>query len=243
MNVVIVVAFVALLIGLSKGGMGAVLAVLCTPLLSQVMPVQDAISLALPMLIIADWFALRIYWRKWDMHYIKLLLPTSIIGILIGTYLLANLPDDVLRRILGGFVLLFVAYKLFGDRLTKLEYQPRDWHGYAAGLIAGTGSAVANVGGPPFTIYLLMQKLSAVTFVGTTTLYFALINLIKLPPLIVAGLMDWHVILSNLWVLPLLPIGVWIGGKVIKRINQRSFEILMLVVLTITGLYLLIVPV
>lgn len=239
---ILIIAFVALLIGLSKGGMGAVLAVLATPLLSQVMPVQNAISLALPMLIIADVFALRAFWNKWNMYYIKLLLPTSVIGILIGTYLLANLSDDVLRRILGLFVLIFVVYKLFGDRLTKLEYQPRAWHGILAGGVAGTGSAVANVGGPPFTVYLLLQKLDPLTFVGTTTLYFALVNLIKLPPLIAAGIMNWNVLLGTLWALPILPIGVWVGRKIIHKINQHNFELIMLIALTITALYLLIVP-
>jgi len=238
----VIVAFVALLIGLSKGGLGAVLAVISTPLLSQVMPVADAISLALPLLIIADLFALRVYWRKWNLHYIKLLLPTSIIGIIIGTALLANLPDHLLRILLGIFVLLFVAYRLLADRLLNFDYQPHDWHGYIAGGVAGAGSAVANVGGPPFTIYLLLQNLPPLTFVGTTTLYFAVINVLKVPPLIVAGLMDWNVLLSVIWVIPLLPLGVWIGGKLIKRINQRNFERLMLAALTFTGLYLLLAP-
>jgi hypothetical protein len=240
MNFVLVVAFVALLIGLSKGGMGAVLAVISTPLLSQVMPVADAISLALPMLIIADLFALRVYWKKWDARYIWLLLPTSIIGIIIGTALLANLPDNVLRFLLGLFVLLFVIYKLIGDRLLNVDYQPRDWHGYLVGGIAGAGSAIANVGGPPFTMYLLLQNLPPLTFVGTTTLYFAVINILKVPPLIVAGLMDWDVLLSVLWALPLLPLGVWIGGTLIRRIDQRSFERLILAVLTFVAIYLLI---
>ncbi|MDX2160512.1 MAG: sulfite exporter TauE/SafE family protein [bacterium] len=239
---VAVVAFVALLIGLSKGGLGAVLAVLSTPLLSQVMPVADAISLALPMLIIADLFALRVYWRQWDMHYIRLLLPTSVVGILVGTFMLANLPDDVLRRLLGLFVLFFVGYRLLADRLSSIAYQPRNWHGTVAGFIAGTGSAVANVGGPPFTIYMLLQNIAPLAFVGTTTLYFALVNLIKLPPLVAAGLMDIDVLLRAAWVLPLLPVGVWAGRKVINRINQRTFERLMLIVLSVTAIYLLVAP-
>jgi uncharacterized membrane protein YfcA len=238
----VMVVIVAILIGLSKGGMGAGLAVLTAPLLSQVMPVPDAVSLALPLLIIADVFALKIYWKTWDMYYIKLLLPTAIIGILIGTFLLANLPDDVLRRLLGIFVLFFVIYKQFGDRLISARYTPQGWHGYIAGLVAGVGSAVANVGGPPFTIYLLMQNLTPVAFVGTTTLFFALLNVIKIPPLIVAGLMDWEVLLRVAWVIPLLPIAVWVGRAIINRIQQATFERLMLIVLTITATYLLISP-
>lgn len=238
----VVVLSVTLLIGLSKGGMGAVLAALAIPLLSEVMPISDAISISLPMLIIADVFALRAYWKTWDLRYIKLLMPMSIVGILIGTFLLTSLDDEVLRRLLGIFVLIFVVYKLFDKRITSVQYQHHNWHAHLVGLVAGIGSAVANAGSPPFTIYLLLQNITPIVFVGTTTLYFALINLLKIPPLILTGILDWEVLLNVIWVFPVLPLGVWLGRKIINRINQLVFERLMLVVLAITAVYLLVSP-
>lgn len=238
----LIVASVALMIGLSKGGLGAVIAVMATPLLQLVMPPKNAISLALPLLIIADAFALRAYWRQWDNRYIRLLIPPAVIGIGIGTLLLANLPDDALRRLLGVLTLMFVAYRRFGGMITSKGYHPRDWHGTLIGGVSGLGSAVANVGGPPFTAYMLLQNVPPQVFVGTTTLFFALVNLIKLPPLILAGIFNVNDLIRVLWVLPLLPFGVWLGKLLVKRINQAAFERLMLVVLTITGLYLLFSP-
>ncbi|MBE2271079.1 MAG: sulfite exporter TauE/SafE family protein [Anaerolinea sp.] len=240
MQYVIILILVSVLIGLSKGGMGAVLAVLATPLLSQVMPVADAIGLALPMLMVADVFALWVYRNTWDMRYIKLVLPFAVIGIVIGTVLLANLPNQTLKHILALFTLAFAVYKLAGDRFISAEYQPRDWHGYVAGIVSGTGSALANVGGPPFTIYMLLQNLSPQTFVGTMTLFFALVNAIKLPGLMIAGLMDFSKLIGIAWVLPILPLGVWVGRYFVKRINQLAFERFMLVVLVIVAVYLLV---
>ncbi len=218
------------------------LAVLCAPLLSQVMPVSQAISLALPLLIIGDVFALRVYWNMWDNHYIKLLLPAAIVGILIGTYMLANLPDDILRRLLGIFTLMFVIYKLFGNRLLSANYKPRNWHGVFVGGIAGIGSAVANVGGPPFTAYMLLQPIAPQMFVGTMTLFFALVNVIKLPFLLAAGLYNFSDLLTVLWVIPVIPFGVWLGRYVITRIDQAAFERLMLAALTIVAVFLIVVP-
>ncbi|MCS7071583.1 MAG: sulfite exporter TauE/SafE family protein, partial [Anaerolinea sp.] len=181
----LVVLLVGLLIGLSKGGMGAVLVVLTTPLLSLVMPVQSAISLALPLLLIADGFALWVFWRKWDLHYVRLMLLPGALGVAVGSVILAVLPDFTLRRILGVFTLVFILYRLFASRLTGLAYRPRVWHGYAAGAASGLGSALANTGAPPFTAYMLLQRVPPIVFAGTTTLFFAIINALKLPGLLI----------------------------------------------------------
>lgn len=242
MEYYVVVIIATALIGLSKGGLGAVLGVLVTPLLSQIMPVPDAISLALPLLMVGDVFALWFYWKTWDMHYIRLMLPAAVIGIIIGTYLLKQLDDLTLRHILGVFTLGFVIYRLLSNRLRALNYHPRDWHGYLGGAASGLGSALANNGGPPFTAYLLLQELSPEAFVGTTTLFFAVVNLIKLPGLIFAGLMDFSKLLGVIWVLPVIPISVYIGRIVIGRINKQVFEAFMLIVLVIASYVLLFVP-
>lgn len=234
-----ILIIVCLLIGLSKGGLGAFLAVLAIPLLAQVMPVKDAQSVALPLLIVADWFALWVYRNTWDMRYLWRLLPPAIIGIAVGTALLTSLPDQTLKRIVALFTLMFVIYRLVGDRLMSARYTPRFWHAYVAGAVSGVGSALANVGGPPFTMYMLLQKLDPVTFVGTATLFFAVVNLIKLPGLMLAGVFDLNRLLAVIWVLPVLPLGVWIGGYVVKRVNQRAFERLMLVALVLVALFLL----
>jgi len=236
----VVVTLVGLLIGLSKGGLGAVLVVLTTPLLSLVMPVQSAISLALPLLLIADMFALWVYWRRWDMYYVRLMLIPGAIGVVVGTIILALLPDFTLRRILGLFTLTFIIYRLIAPRLASLTYTPRIWHGFVAGAASGLGSALANTGAPPFTAYMLLQRVPPVTFAGTTTLFFAIVNALKMPGLVAAGIFDIEQFLATLWVLPTIPIGVFVGRALIGRINAVTFERLLLVLLTIAaGLLLL----
>src|SRR5438045_2490210 len=100
MNFIILVLVIALLIGLSKGGFGGPVPVsLITPLLSQMMPASQAVGLVLPLLLIGDIIALRIYWKQWDIRYVKLMLPLAIIGIIIGgalLLLLANSNQDLL---------------------------------------------------------------------------------------------------------------------------------------------------
>src|SRR5690242_17918556 len=133
-NTILLLALATLLIGLSKGGLGGPVPVsLIAPLLSQIMPVPQAVGITLPLLMIADLFALRVYWNKWDMRYIKLMLPLALVGIAMGTWVLANFDDLSLRRLLGLFTLIAVVYKLASDYLKSLEYSPRDWHAYFVG--------------------------------------------------------------------------------------------------------------
>jgi len=211
------------------------LVALITPFLSQVMPAPQAVGVAMPLLIFGDLFAVRMYWQKWDIQQVKLLLPSAVVGILAGTALLAlltNQPDDLLlRRILGLFTLSVVVYKLASDRIARLGYEPRNWHGYVAGSAAGFGSALANIGAPPFTAYMLLQKRAPQIFIGTASLFFAAVNLLKLPGYFIAGVLNVHQILSVLWSLPLILAGVWLGQWVTQRINGKAFEWFMIVVL------------
>ncbi len=239
---VFIIVVVSFMIGLAKGGIGGVFGVLIVPLLALVMPVTRAISLALPLLIIGDWFALWAFWKQWDMRYLKLLVPLAVVGVIIGTYLLTALSNQALRYTLGAFTLLFVVYRLLDTRLKALNYHPRDWHGYLAGAATGLGSALANNGTPPFTAYMLLQEISPTAFVATGTLFFALLNLVKLPGLVLAGIFDLHDFLSVVWAIPLIPLGVWVSRWLVVRMNRIAFERFMLFVLFLTSLYLFAVP-
>ena len=209
------------------------------PLLSTVMPVSAAVGLTLPMLLLGDVLALRAYWRQWEWRYLRLLLPTAAVGILVGVMLLTNLSDVLLRRLLGIFTLVLVTYKLGSDRLERLTYQPRNWHGWLAGGSAGLASAMANAGGPPITVYLLLQQRPALQFLGTTTLFFSLVNVIKLPFFLSTRVIDTAELVNILWVLPAIPVGVWLGKKLLTRLNQTAFEWVMIGLLTYTGFSLL----
>jgi hypothetical protein len=107
------------------------------------------------------------------------------------------------------------------------------------GLLAGLTSAIANAGGPPMSAYLLLQKLEPVTFVATMTLFFTIVNLIKLPFFFANNVIDINLLLSIAWTIPLIPLGVWIGRWAIGRINRLWFERAMIVLVLAASLVLI----
>lgn len=73
-----------LLIGVAKAGFGSGIGVAATPLLALVLPVVEAAALLLPLLLVADVFAVRHYRGTFDRSNLWLLLPSAAVGIVLG---------------------------------------------------------------------------------------------------------------------------------------------------------------
>lgn len=236
-----VIALGTFLTGLSKGGLGGLLGALITPLLSLVMPIDQAIGMALPIFILGDLFALAAHWGNWDRRLNWLLLPGALIGITLGTYVLTSISPTALKRSLAVIIFLFISYKLFEQRIMgKLAYRAQNWHGWLAGGIAGFTSTLAHAGGPPIIIYLLLQGVTPVVFVATSILFFSVTNWIKVPYYYQAGLLNFQALLGIIWLAPLVPLGVWVGRRLARRVDRLVFERIILVLLGITGIFLLV---
>jgi uncharacterized protein len=236
--VAVVIALLGFLIGVTKGGFNVVGGLL-TPVLSLVVPVSTAVGILLPMLIVGDVFAIYMYWREWDAALVRRMLPAGIIGALVGTYLLAALSANALRIALAIFVLILVAYKFSSDRLARLAYQPRRWHSPAMGGLAGLASGMFNNGGPAFNSFLLLQKLPPRIFIATAALFFALLNLIKVPGFLYTGVLDVQLLLSVWWVFLFIPLGIWAARWMITHLNQQAFEWVIMGLLIVSSIILL----
>ena len=236
--VAVVIAILGLMIGLAKGGFGG-LGALLTPILSLVLPVSSAVGVLLPMLIVGDVFAIYMYWKEWDLELVKRMFPAGVAGALVGTFLLSYVSPNGLRIALGIFVLLSVAYKFLSDRIQAIRYQPRLWHAPAAGLLSGVASGMFNSGGPPFNSYLLLQKLEARPFIATTAIFFALLNLIKVPGFLYTGVLDPYVLFSLWWVFPFIPVGIWVARITLTRLSPAAFEWIIIILLIFSSLWLL----
>jgi uncharacterized protein len=236
--VAVVIALLGFMIGLAKGGFGG-LGALLTPILALVLPVALAVGVLLPMLMVGDAFALSMYWKEWDLVLVKRMLPAGIVGALAGTFLLSWLPPDGLRIVLGIFVLLLVAYRFVSDRIQAMRYEPKPWHAPAAGALAGIASGMFNNGGPAFSSYLLLQKLKARPFIATSAIYFALLNLIKVPGFLYTGVLDLPLLFSLWWVFLFIPLGIWVARITLTRLSPSTFEGVIVVLLIFSSLWLL----
>ena len=178
-----------------------------TPLVALTIPVAEAAALLLPLLIFADVFAVHAYRKTFDGPNLKLLIPSSIIGILLASLFFRSFSSDerILKFGLGLIAIGFVVFQLTRTLLLKrLEgAKPPLTVGVVLGVTAGFTSTLAHLGGPPIMMYLLPQRLSKAMFVGTNAILFFVVNIVKIVAYALLGLLS----IGNLTVtLILLPI-------------------------------------
>ena len=107
------------------------------------------------------------------------------------------------------------------------------------GAISGFTSTLAHAGGPPATIYLLPQKLPRDIFVGTTVMFFAAVNQIKLIPYIGLELLSVGHLGTIAILAPLSYVGVKLGIFLNSRFTDLWFNRIVYTVLLITGIQLI----
>jgi uncharacterized protein len=212
----------SLLVGASKGGLPGV-GVLGVPVLAQATSPVVAAGLLLPILITSDWYGLWMYRKNYDLRLIKLMVATSIIGILIGWAAASHTNDNIVKLIVGLIGLFYFVDALLKSKRViapATENLPRAtfWGG-----IAGFTSFVAHAGGPPYQMYVLPLKLDKMTYAGTTTIVFAIINLLKLPPYWQLGQINLVSLEICAWLTPIALIGAFAGYHLTKILPEKMF--------------------
>ncbi len=234
------VAIPAILIaGISKGGFGAGLGVVTVPLMALAISPVQAAAIMLPLLCVMDWVGVWAYRGVWDKANLKIVLPAGIIGIVIGALSFGLLNDNWIRVLLGVIAIAFVLNAWLRKNADKPSTAASLSHGSFWGAMSGYTSFVAHAGGPPLGVYLLPQRLEKRLFVGTTVIFFTIINAVKLIPYFWLGLFDARNLSTSLILAPLAPIGIMLGVWLVKRVNPKVFYALCYSFLFITGCKLL----
>lgn len=227
-----------LIMGISKGGFGSGVGILATPLVALVVPMSQAAAIMLPILCVMDVVGLVAYRGRWMRDHLGLLLAGGIAGVALGALVFSYVSDAMVRAGIGAFALAFVAYRLAGSA----EAPPRP-HSAPEGLfwsmLSGVTSTLIHAGGPPLNVYLLPRRLEKAVFVGTTVLFFAVINVAKLAPYAWLGLFDARNLATSAALAPLAPVGMFLGIALMKRIPQEVFYRICYLFLALVGAKLL----
>jgi uncharacterized protein len=216
---------VIILVGMSKGGFGGGFGTLAVPLLSLMIDPRLAAAIMLPILCTMDAVSLWSFRSSWDKLNLKILLPGAFLGTLAGALTFELTNADAVRLIVGLLSLYFVLHYLWGRRyIASLTRRlPNRALGSFWGAVAGYVSYIAHAGGPPVAIYLLPQQMPKSTLAGTTILFFAIINFIKLIPYVWLGQISEDSFISSLILLPLAPLGVMLGVYLHRRVSDQFF--------------------
>lgn len=228
----------AFLIGMAKTGVSGV-AMFAVPIMAVIFGGKASSGLMLPMLIMADLFAVNYYHRHANWNYLLKLFPSAAIGVLVGT-LLGNIIDDQqFRLIMGVFIFVSLAIMLWMETNKQVKVPDYLWFAILMGLLGGITTMIGNLAGAVMALYLLSMRLPKNEYIGTAAWFFLVINLFKVPFHIVS----WHSIdlnsfMLNLLGLPFIALGAYCGIVIVKRIPEKQFRYLILSMTAIAAVFM-----
>jgi uncharacterized protein len=215
-----------LLMGLSKSGFLIGFGALATPLMALSVPAPQAAAIMLPLLLVMDATSIQQLWRQRDRELLRLLLPAgligTVVGTVVGTLLFGVLSSKAVAAVVGVLTLLFLAQRLVFPPRADAPPPPKAV-GFVLGIAAGFTSFVAHAGSPPLSAYVLPLRLEPIRFTATMAVLFTAINLSKWIPYAWLGLLDLRNLATSLLLVPLAPLGVWLGIWLTRRIAATWF--------------------
>jgi uncharacterized membrane protein YfcA len=204
------------------------------PLMALAVSPLQAAAILLPILCVMDVFAIRKFWRQWDVTNIVIMLPAGCVGVLVGSLTFSYLNEGHVRLLIGLLALIF-ALNFWLKSPGSIQKEPDYIKGSFWSVIGGFTSFGIHSGGPPVNIYLLPQKLHPKVFMGTCAMFFWITNYVKLIPYFILGQLDSQNLQTSLVLLPLAPIGVGFGYYLHTRVSTQKFYNIFNFFLIITG--------
>lgn len=228
----------ALFIGVSKTAIGG-LGMVSVTIVANVLPAREAIGFVLPLLIGGDLVAVSSYRMHTQWKHVARLFPWTAVGVVIGWFSMGRVDDRQAAWMIGVIVLFMVALHLWRRRHGSDQKEHGPAFAVTIAVLVGFTSLMANAAGPLMAIYLLAMRLPKMEFMGTSAVFFLILNVFKVPFMMNLGLINGSSLSHNLMLVPAVFVGAVIGRRLLKRINQRLFENLALWTSAVAGVKLL----
>jgi hypothetical protein len=219
--------------GISGFGSGLV----AVPLLALKLP----LTFVVPLILLTDFTSSVVLgglnFKQVAWPEIRRLLPTGLIGVAVGTFLLVSLPKAPMLIGLGSFVILFALRSLL---LSGREPKPiATWWAWPAGLTGGMVGALFGTGGPPYVIYLSHRLFDKGQLRATFSGLFILDGLSRIISFTVSGLLlDSRLLWAYLGAMPVALLALWLGSHVHTRLTQAQMMKLIALILLGSGISL-----
>ena len=216
--ILVVTAFVA---GLARGFSGFGSAMIFMPLASSVIGAQ----LASPLLLLIDFLTTLTLIpnaaKHADKRDVGIICVGALIGIPLGTMVLALADPLVVRWIIALLIIALLVLLMSGWRFRGKPTTPLTM---SVGFTGGFFGGLAQAGGPPVVLYWLREGAVAAVTRANIILFFAISDVLIVISYIFGGL--WTATVVGLAVLtgPLFGLGLWIGSKLFGVASDETFR-------------------
>ena len=210
--------------GCSKTGIPGV-SILGVVLLANLMPeAKQTVGVLLPLLISADMFAVAWYRHHADWNIVRRLMPWTCVGLLLGAVALEMIPTESFTKVLGAAVLVVLSLEIIRSRLGWDNLPHHPVMAALLGMTAGFTTTIGNLAGPVMALYLISLGLDKNKFMGSMAWFFLIMNMLKIPIFVHAGMITSDSLILSLHFLPGIILGALIGRVIFLKIPQGPFK-------------------
>ncbi|MFC4700724.1 sulfite exporter TauE/SafE family protein [Glaciecola siphonariae] len=237
---IVLIAVSASLIGMAKTGIHGT-GMLTVPIMAIIFGGKASSGLVLPMLIMADLFAVYYYHRHANWHYLVKLFPSAAVGVVIATIFGQFINDDVFVQIMAVIIFLSLGLMIWMEQRKRGSIPDYYWFAVLMGTLGGFTTMIGNLAGPVMALYLLSMRLPKNEYIGTAAWFFLAINLFKVPFHVFSWeTITWSSVFLNIVTLPFIAVGAYLGIYLVKRISDNNYRWLVIVMTAMAALSLLI---
>jgi len=178
------------------------------------------------------------YRKSLKMRYILWPLAAFIAGNFAAVRLNRVLNAGILKGYLGIVLVLMSIFFLYFRE--KIHIRANVKNGLAAGVLSGILAGFFATGGPPISIYLVSSTEKKEEYLSAIQTYFLCSNLINITFRAVSGLITASVFRLFAVAAVGMLLGLFIGRKIVDRINIALLRIITYIFIGISGIWLIV---
>jgi uncharacterized membrane protein YfcA len=229
-----VVAFAAAMLAAVTGFGGA--AVLL-PMLVLVFGVREAIPILTVAQLIGNGSRVWFNRRELDWKVVSWFALGGVPTAILGGMLFARAPLAALTRVLGVFLILIVVWRHIRR---GPKWQPPLKSFVAIGAVSSFLSALLGSVGPLMAPFFLAYGLVKGAYIGTEALSTVVMHLAKLVAYKQSAILPLHAVLAGLALGPIMVGGSFAGKRIVDRLSERVFVVIIELTLLAAGLLFLV---
>lgn len=229
----------ATLVGMAKTGIPG-LGIFIIPILALLFGGRSSTGILLPILCIADVFAVWYYNRHAQWNFLVKLLPSTLLGIGIGVLVGDLISDEVFKEIMSIIIFICLGLMIWQDTRKRIKVPETWWFSAIVGLAGGFATMIGNAAGPIMAVYLLSMHLPKNSYIGTAAWFFLIINFLKLPlHAFIWDTITWPSLMLDLSMTPAIALGAFMGIYIVKKIPEKPYRIFIIVTTGLSAFTLL----
>lgn len=157
----------------------------------------------------------------------------SVVLTLIGALLVSHLPQELLKGILGIFLILYAGISFWKD---DLRVKPSLQNSIIGGGLSGFLAGLIGTGGALRGAFLTAFGLPKEKYIATAAAVALAVDITRIPVYFAEGFLDsqyyWYV--PFLFIIAL--VGSFTGKQIVKRVPQKKFKKIVLFAILVVGL-------